>query len=141
MVSRSAITSVRFALGRESPALCPVEAGPHAYEGGALLDDDLGLGRAVLLELRQRGVGRDRVDELGEREDLLDLAALELPDEVPAELGMRGRLGLELLGAVLAEQLEAGLAQDRQVLERDVFDGGEQLDLRGVAAGLGCRLG
>ena len=37
------------------------------------------------------------------REDLLDLAALELADEVPAEAGIGLGLGLELLRAVLAD--------------------------------------
>src|SRR3954453_22026271 len=212
MVSRRAITSMRFALRCESPALCPVEAGSHAYERGTLLhgdreilrgahreagqavrvgellerrevapagfrilcerrhrhqaadphgsaleegrelvrvdaglalvprhidlDEDLGLGRAVLAELVERRVRRDRVDQLHVREDLLDLAALELADEVPAELGVGGGLGLELLGSVLAQQCEPGLVQDGEVLERDVLDGGEQLDLVGAAAGL-----
>src|SRR5215218_5142606 len=45
------------------------------------LDEDLRLGRAVALELAQRGVRGDGVDELNVREDLLDLAALELADE------------------------------------------------------------
>src|SRR5215208_3377571 len=210
--SRSAMASMRFAIGRESPALCPVEAGSHAYERGALLhgdreilrgahreagqavgvrellegrevapaglrilgerghrhqpadphgsaleearelvrvdaglalvprdvdlDEDLGPRRAVLAELVQRGVRRDRVDQLRVREDLLDLAALELADEVPAELGVGRGLGLELLSAVLAQQRQPGLVQDMEVLERDVLDGGEQLDLVGAAAGL-----
>src|SRR3954451_21020425 len=215
--SRSAMASMRFAVGRESPALCPVETGSHAYQRRALLhgdreilrgahreagqpmgvgellegrevapaglrilgerrhrhqaadphgsaleegrevvrgdaglallprhvdlDEDLGLRRAVLPELAQRGVGGDRVDQLGVREDLLDLAALELADEVPAELGVGGRLGLELLGAVLPQQREPGLVEDVEVLERDVLDRREQLDVVSVAAGLARRLG
>ena len=34
------MASIRFALARDSPALCPVEAGSHAYERRALLDRD-----------------------------------------------------------------------------------------------------
>src|SRR5215208_4140138 len=43
--------------------------------------------RRMALELRQRRVRRDRVDQLDERRDLLDLAALQLADEVPAQAG------------------------------------------------------
>ena len=76
------------------------------------------------------------MDELDAREDLLDLAALELADEVPAEAGVRLGLGLELLGAVLTHQRPTRLLQDVELLERDVLDRREQLDLGRVAAGL-----
>src|SRR5215213_6458656 len=155
------MASVRFALRRDSPASCPIQAGADTYDRRALLDgdreilrgahgqarqavgtgelaqggemppavlrdlgerghrheagdahgralderaelgrgdaglpllprhvdldEDLRLGRAVALELAQRGVRGDGVDELNVREDLLDLAALELADEVPSE--------------------------------------------------------
>jgi hypothetical protein len=62
------------------------------------------------------------------REDLPDLAALQLADEVPGQLGVRGRLGLEVLRAVLASQRDAGLGQRADVLERDVLRRGEDLD-------------
>ena len=101
------------------------------------LDEDLGLRRAVALELRERRVRGDGVDQLDERQDLAHLAALELADEVPAQrrIGPCGGLGLELLRAVLAEQREAGLGQHADVLDVDVLDRGEQLDVGGIAPG------
>ena len=46
----------------------------------------------------------DRVDEAHERRDLLDLAALQVADEVPRErVAVRGDLRLEVLRAVLAD--------------------------------------
>src|SRR5215204_980856 len=84
----------------ERPELGPGDAGLALLPGDVDLHEDLRLGRAVALQLAQRGVRRDGVDELDVREDLLDLAALELADEVPAEAaGARGGLGLELLSA------------------------------------------
>ena len=71
-----------------------------------------------------------------QREHLLDLAALELADEVPAEAIAGGRLlGLELLRAVLAEQLEAGLGERAEILGRHVLHRREQLDVVRIAAG------
>ena len=53
------------------------------------------------------------------RQDLLDLAALQLADEVPRRSGRRGRrLGLEVLGAVLADQRDAGLGERAELLDR-----------------------
>ena len=49
--------------------------------------------------------------------------------------GHAAALACELLGAVLAEQREAGLGERAEVLDVDVLDGGEQLDVGGVAAG------
>ena len=49
------------------------------------LDEDPRVGRPVLAELGERRVRGHRVDQLHVREDDLDLAALELADEVPAE--------------------------------------------------------
>ena len=63
-------------------------------------------------------------------QDLGDLAALERADEIPREgSGIRARLGDQLLGAVLAEQRDPGLAQRPQLLQCDVLDRGEDLDL------------
>ena len=64
------------------------------------------------------------------RHDLLDLAALQLPDEVPRQLGVRGRLGLQVLRAVLAGQRDAGLRERADVLQRQVLGGGEDLHVR-----------
>ena len=97
-------------------------------------------GVAVTRQLGERGLRGDRVDQLDVRQDRLDLARLQLADEVPAVLGVRGRLGLELLGAVLAEQREPGLAEHAHLLQRDVLDRGEDLDLGGVAPRVGDRL-
>src|ERR687893_36152 len=98
-----------------------VQAGSQSYDRRALLggdprlpllprhvdlDEDLRLGRAVPLELAQRRVGGDRVDELDVREDDLDLSALQLADEVPAELRVRGGLRHEVLRAVLPQELD-----------------------------------
>ena len=56
---------------------------------------------AVALELAQRGVRGDGVDQTDMRNDQPHAPALQLTDEVPLEqLSMRGRLGLEVLGAV-----------------------------------------
>ena len=103
------------------------DAGLALLAGDVDLDEDLRLGRRVALELAQRGVRRDRVDELGVRDDLLDLAALELADEVPAQLGVRGRLRLEVLGAVLARERDPGRGERADLLQRHVLDGGEDL--------------
>src|SRR3954471_9412573 len=62
---RSAMTSVRFAFRRESPALCPVEAGPHAYDGGALLDGDREVLRRAHREPSQ-SVGLGELAQRGE---------------------------------------------------------------------------
>ena len=72
-------------------------------------------------------------------DDLLDLARLQLADEVPAELGVLRRLGLEVLRAVLAQQRQPGLAEHAELLQRHVLDRGQQLDLGRVAAGVGDR--
>ena len=54
--------------------------------GDVDLDQHLGLGRAVAAELLERRVGADRVDQPHQRQDLLDLAALQVADEVPGEV-------------------------------------------------------
>src|SRR4051812_33342202 len=47
---------------------------------------------------------------------------------------MSVRLGRQVLGAVLAQQREAGLGELVQLLERHVLHGGEQLHVGGLAA-------
>src|SRR5437016_13627303 len=62
------------------------------------------------------------MDELADRVHGLRLAALEMPDEVPAEgVAVDRVLRLEILRAVLANDLDSGLGEDRQLLDRDVL--------------------
>jgi hypothetical protein len=105
------------------------------------LDQHLRLRPTVTAELGQRGVGGDRVDVADVRQDVLDLAALQLPDEVPGEPARRRRgLGHELLGAVLAHDGDTAVGQCRQLLDRQIFDRGQDLHLRRVASGRCDRL-
>ena len=56
----------------------------------------------------------DRFDVPDVREELADLAALEMADEVPRErAGIGLRLRHEILRAVLADELDAGLSEYR----------------------------
>src|SRR3954463_13366763 len=78
------------------------------------------------------------MDELDVRQDVLDLAALELADEVPAERPrMRLGLGGEGLRAVLAEQAPARLGEHLQLLQRHVLDRREQLRVADLLADAG----
>src|SRR3954470_19079431 len=123
------------AAGDEAAELVGGDAGLALLTRHVDLEQHLRVRRGVALELAQRGVGGDGVDELHERDDLAHLAALELADEVPAEaVAMGGTLLLELLGAVLAEQRDAGLRQRAEVVGLDVLHGGEQLHGLRVAA-------
>ena len=71
-----------------------------------------------------------------ERRDDLDLAALQVADEVPRErVAVRGDLRLQVLRAVLADRRDPGLREQPEILERDVLAGGDELDVRGVAPG------
>ncbi len=75
-------------------------------------------GRPVSPELLERRVARDRLDVADVREDLADLAALEMADEVPGErAGVRLRLRDEVLRAVLADELDAGLGEHGELLD------------------------
>ena len=59
------------------------------------------------------------MDELADPVDDLRLAALEVADEVPAEgVAVDGVLGLQVLRAVLADDLDAGLGESGHVLRR-----------------------
>ena len=50
---------------------------------------------------------------------------------MPAErVAVDSVLGLEVLGAVLADYLDAGLGERREVFERDVLRGGDDCDRR-----------
>jgi hypothetical protein len=59
----------------------------------------------VLLELRERRLGGDRVDQADARRDVLHLAALERADEVPLEQwAVLVLLRDQLLRAVLTDE-------------------------------------
>src|SRR4051812_30357095 len=69
--------------------------------------------------------------ELAELVDRLRLAALEVTDEVPAEsLAVAGVLGLEILRAVLADDLHPGLGQRGELVHGDVLRGRDDGHLR-----------
>ena len=69
------------------------------------------------------------MEELADRVHGLHLAALEMPDEVPAEgVAVDRVLRLEILRAVLAHDLDSGLGEDRQLLDRDVLRRGDDRD-------------
>ena len=87
----------------------------------------------MALEAAQHGVAADGVDPLHEREDLRDLAALHVADEVPGEaIAVLGVLGLEVLRAVLADPRDAGLDECAEVLERDVLRRRDDLHVAGI---------
>ncbi len=59
------------------------------------------------------------MDQAHVRHDQAHTPALQLADEVPLEqLSVRGHLRLEVLGAVLADEADAGLGEHRQILAR-----------------------
>jgi len=59
------------------------------------------------------------------------LAALEVPDEVPAEgVAVAVVLRLEVLGAILTHDLDPCLHERRQILERDVLRRDDDRDVR-----------
>src|ERR1700730_7333307 len=71
------------------------------------------------------------MDQANMRHDQARLSALELSDEVRFEqCATRRDLVLEILRAVLAEQTDARLGEDRELLQRDVLGRGQDLDLR-----------
>jgi hypothetical protein len=71
------------------------------------------------------------VNELADRAHGLRLPALEVADEVPAEfVAVPGMLGLEILGPVLADDVDPGLGQDPQLLFGDVLRRGDDGDGR-----------
>ena len=68
------------------------------------------------------------MDELADLVHDLRLAALEVADEVPAErVAVSCVLGLEVLRAVLAHDLDSGLGQDGHVLDGDVLRRGDDV--------------
>src|SRR3954447_14233260 len=69
----------------ERPQLAGVDPGLAGLAGDVDLHEDLRAGGPVASELLERGVAGHGVDELDAPDDLADLAALELTDEVPAE--------------------------------------------------------
>src|SRR5215831_894656 len=73
-------------------------------------------------ELVCRGLRVERVHELAGPVDDLGLVRLQVADEMPAErVAVLGVLPLELLGAVLADDLDPRLDENRHVRERDVL--------------------
>ena len=88
----------------------------------------------VAAELLERRVGGDRVDQPDQRQDPLHLAALQVADEVPGEgVAVRALLRLEVLEPVLADQLDPGLGEHRQLGRVDVLGRRQDLDLRAAA--------
>src|SRR5262249_8056750 len=70
----------------------------------------------------RRGLRADRVDELAEPVDDLDLVRLQMPDEVPPErVAVDGVLPLEVLRPVLAHDLDAGLDEGTHLLDPHVL--------------------
>ena len=62
------------------------------------------------------------MDELADPVHDLRLAALEVADEVPAEgVAVGGVLGLQVLGAVLADDLDPGLGERRPCPRADTY--------------------
>ena len=69
--------------------------------------------------------------ELAGRVDDLRLAALQVADEVPAERVAVARvLRLEVLRAVLADDLDAGVGEHLHVVDRDVLRRDDDGDVR-----------
>jgi hypothetical protein len=69
------------------------------------------------------------VDELAEPVDDLRLVRLQVSDEVPVErVAEVGVLALEVLRAVLADDLDPGFDEDRQVRRCDVLGRGDDRD-------------
>src|SRR5215203_5196536 len=94
------------------------------------LDKHLGLVRAVPPQLIQRRVTGDRMNQPHQRQDALDLPALDVADEVPCEgISPALPLCLQILKAVLPDELHAGLGQRPHLLERDVLRRHEDLHL------------
>jgi len=94
--------------------------------GDVDLDQHLGLRRAVEAEPLEHRIGADRVDQPHQRQDLPDLAALQVADEVPGEVGgVRLVLGGEILLPVLPDQADSGLNQRPHFLDRHVLAGDE----------------
>ena len=86
--------------------------------------------RRDLQTLGGRG-GVERVDELADAVHELGLAALEVADEVPAErVAVGGVLRLEVLRAVLADDLDPRLGQRGHVLHRHVLGGCDDRHVR-----------
>ena len=95
------------------------------------VDLDQHLARRGALQLAQHGLRGHRVDEAHRGRDVLDLAALQLADEVPGEqAGVGLLLGRELLGPVLAHQLDARLGQRGQLGGVHVLDRRQHLHAR-----------
>ena len=86
--------------------LAGVDSALALLAGDVDLDQDLGLRRRrAWPSCGERRVAGDRVDQAADRQQLLDLAALQVADEVPLEgVAPALALGGEVLLAVLADQ-------------------------------------
>ena len=73
-------------------------------------------------ELRRRRFRVERVAQLAQRIDGLRLPALQVADEVPAERSAVARvLRLEVLRAVLSDDLDARVDENPQLVDREVL--------------------
>ena len=89
-----------------------------------------------------RRFGEQRVNQRDASDDLLDLAALQMTDEVPREeFAVRILLGNQLICTVLAHATDAGGVEQRQVFDREVLDGRHDLDTTWVASNASAGLG
>src|SRR6266542_897217 len=99
-------------------------AGQEALEIGLrdaglrLLAGEVDLDQGRNLQPRGSRLARKRVAELAELVHGLRLPALEVADEVPAEdVAVAGMLGLEVLRAVLADDLDPGLGEGTELVD------------------------
>src|SRR5206468_12707912 len=98
--------------------------------GLRLLAREVDLDESRDRQAARRGLARKRVAELAQLVHGLGLAALQVADEVPAEgRSIAGVLGLEVLGAVLADDLDPSLGERAEVLHVDVLRGGDDRHL------------
>ena len=75
------------------------------------------------------------MDQPHQRQDPLHLSALEVADEVPGETFADALLlGLQVLKAVLADQLHPGLGERAHLLGGDVLGRRQDLHLRAAAS-------
>ena len=109
--------------------------------GDVDLEQDLGRpASAWRSSWRSADSRRHRVDQLHVRHDLLDLARLQLADEVPAEVRVALAFASRSCARFSPSSVRPASRQHADLLERHVLDRGEDLDLGRVAPGVGDRL-
>ncbi len=107
--------------------------------GDVDFDEDIRFRRGVTAQLFERRIRGDGMDQLDLGQQLADLAALQLPDEVPGEhAGVGVCLGFQVLSAVFPQQSDSCPSKRAEVRHGQVLDGREQLDVVGVPAGPVC---